>query len=138
MTERMEYNGGQIFNLSEVRVGRLPIGRMLEHASFLSEDEDTHEGIGKAREALDEHGLVVLDVHHGRFDPVGTGINLARELNFETCVVPSSFANLQRPVLDRFYDALRDQGIQLMPTYRKSSAAPEGEREIVDNRFLHP
>ena len=133
MKERLNNDDAENnFDLRNVHIGLIPVGKILEHTSRLSFDGETQNGVREAKEILKKKGLFILDAHYGRFDVLGTGINMARELNFKICVVPSSFANLERPITTKFYKALREQGIALLPTYRKSKIVPEEERKIVE------
>jgi len=133
MKEKLNNDDAEnIFDLRNVRIGFIPVGKMLEPTSRLSFDRETQNGVREAKEILKKKGLFILDAHYGRLDVLGTGINMARELNFKTCIVPSSFVNLERPILTKFYKALREQGIALLPTYRKSSIVPEKERKKVE------
>jgi hypothetical protein len=125
-----EYNRGNI-NLSKVKFVGIPVGRLLDHAAILGSDQETLEGLRKAREVLEEKGLIVLDVHHARFDVFASGLNLFKALDIDKCVIPSSIKNLNRPLISNYVDELRKmKGLEIFPTFRKAKYVSEDERRI--------
>src|SRR4030042_6101982 len=126
----LEYDPGKI-NLSKVKFGRIPVGRLLDHTARLGSDQETLEGLRKAREVLEEKGLIVLDVHHARFDVFVSGLNLFNALDIEKCVIPSSIKNLNRPLISNYVNELnRIKGLEIFPTFRKAKYVSEDERRM--------
>ena len=128
-----ERNYGDV-DVLKFKFSGIPIGRLLESSTNLSEDQKTREGLNKASKALKKGGLIILDTHHARFDVLATGINILRQLNIDRCIIPSSIKNLNNPLLKDFYEGLNKiKGLELFPTYRKAEYVSEDEKKMYEN-----
>jgi hypothetical protein len=121
-------------NLSKFKFGGIPIGFFLEQATKVAPDQETHNGLKKARAAVKERGIIVLDTHHSRLDVFATGLNMLKVLDINNCVIPSSIKNLNHPIVKIFVDDLRKiKGMEIYPTFRIAGYVAEDERKMYEN-----
>ena len=111
-------------NFGELKYWGFPLGELMIHFTHLSEDSYTRQGLSKARDLLQNRGLIILDAHLTPLDIIATGIAVSENIELEGCIVPVSTYDFYFPFFRKgFFGRINKMdGFELYPVCRVSDS----------------
>lgn len=129
-------------NIRDLHYGPVPLGEWLASRTLLSCDSETQKGFERARQVLEERGILVLDAHVTPLDIIATAVGLSEQLELRALVAPVSAYDYLRGFPSKGFLCRLDAlwGIELYPVYRSDDLRyperrGEYQRAVAANRL---